>query len=358
MARSRLAWRDMTHDDEALLEHEVRARSTQTKGPIAEFPAKKRAERAPRTAEWHQESLMQLWAFLDERGLTTVAAFNEHNVNLFRVHLRGRGVKDNTISNRLRSIKAFARWMGQVGWTQDNRLACLHVPQTQKPRFELIPDEVLQRLFALYQPETFLGARDLAILAVLAETGIRREEAARLLARNVDLDAQHIRVYSDKTEEWRYVPLTDEATAVIRNYTKWRDLYFRRPARVGNGRRTKQTRMIRGETLFLTFNGRELSPHALAEVLIRARRKLGYRIHPHLFRHVFATKKAIDGESPSVLKRWMGHRSYAMTDYYFGVAEEVLGMIKPKASVLAGVQVLPNMGPRRGRPRQSTKRRS
>ncbi|HZT08912.1 MAG TPA: hypothetical protein VFC51_17950 [Chloroflexota bacterium] len=51
MAKSRLAWRDMSVDDEALLEHEVGARSNNTKGPIPEFLAKKRAEQEPRTAQ-------------------------------------------------------------------------------------------------------------------------------------------------------------------------------------------------------------------------------------------------------------------------------------------------------------------
>ena len=137
---------------------------------------------------------------------------------------------------------------------------------------------------------------------------------------------------------------------MIRNYAKWRDLYFNKPARLGGARRTKKPRRVAAETLFLTYDGRALTPASLAEVLVRARRKLGYRVHPHLFRHVFATKKAIDGESPSVLKRWMGHKSYAMTDYYFGVAEDMLGQIRPKTSVLAGVKILPSVGQKRGRP--------
>src|SRR5581483_1503155 len=248
---------------------------------------------------------MQLWTFFHERGLTTVEDFTEHNVNLFRVHLRKRELSENTIANRLRSVKAFARWMGQAGWTEGNRLEGLRVPQSAKPHFELIPPEVLQQLFSLYPPDTFLGSRNLAILTVLAETGIRREEAANLQAKNVELDRQNIRVFSDKTEEWRYIPLTEQATAVIRNYLKWRDLYFNKPARLGSARRTKQPRRIEAETLFLTYDGRALTPPSLAEILIRARREIGFRVHPHLFRHMFATKKAIDGESPSVLKRWM-----------------------------------------------------
>ena len=30
------------------------------------------------------------------------------------------------------------------------------------------------------------------------------------------------------------------------------------------------------------------------------------------------TEKALDGENPSIVRRWAGHKSYEMTDYYFG----------------------------------------
>jgi hypothetical protein len=42
----------------------------------------------------------------------------------------------------------------------------------------------------------------LAVLAVLSDTGLRREEVVNVLEKNVDLDGQMVRVFSDKVEEW------------------------------------------------------------------------------------------------------------------------------------------------------------
>ena len=351
-ARKPLRWQDMDHSDEPLLAHLVGPKSHQTRGPIPEFLSKKQAERAPKTFEWYRDSLMQLWEFLEARGLTAVGQFDEHAVNLFRVHLRERGVADNTLSNRLRAIKAFARWMGTRGWTEGNVLADLRVPQSTKPRFELIADDTRTRLLELYSPDTFLGSRNLAILAVLSDTGLRREEAVNLLLVNVDLDGHVLKVYSDKTEAWRYVPLTDEAAALVRNHLKWRDRFFSQPARhrvaSDQNHRLQAPRKQPTDYVFVTCAGQPLTPHGLSLVFRRASKRLGCRIHPHLFRHDWLTRKALDGENPSVLKRWAGHRAYTMTDYYFGVAEEMLGAIKPKHSVLSSIP-LPGVR-RRGRP--------
>ena len=345
-------WRDLDHSQELLYEHVVGARATRTLGPIPEFLAKKAAERAPKTYEWYRDSLMQLSRFLEERGVTRVGQFSEHAVNLFRMHLRERGASPNTISNRLRAVKAFGRWMGQKGWTDGDILEDLRALQSTKPRFDLIPDEVLGRLFALYADDTYLGSRNLAILGVLCDTGVRREEAANLLLKNVDFEGRVLKVYSDKTEEWRYLPLTDEATALLQNYLKWRERYFSQTARhrmAGDqNQRRRAPRSVQSDKLFVSWEGAALAPEAVGQILYRASKKLGVRLHPHLFRHQFITRKALDGENPSIVKRWAGHSSYESTDFYFSLAEELLGAIKPKRSVLASVS-LPGIR-RRGRP--------
>ncbi len=263
-------WEAMDHTAEPLWETLVRARSSKAIGPIPEFLAKKAAEQAPKTLLWYQEALGQMKAFFEERDLDTVGDFTEHNVNLFRLHLRQRGASANTIANRLQAIKAFARWMAKRGWTERNALEDLHAPQSTKPEFDLIPDDVRTRLFNLYSHDTFLGSRNLAILAVLSDTGLRREEAANLLLANLDMDAQVLKVYSDKTEEWRHVPLTDELIATVRNHLRWHERYFASACRqrVDNddGHRVSLRRQQDGKRLFVTMHGKPITPEEIGQI--------------------------------------------------------------------------------------------
>lgn len=355
-AKMQPRWRDLDHSEELLIDYQITRSTTRVAGPIPEFLAKKEAEREPKTFAWYREALNQLWAFLEKEGMTTVGDFEENVVNRFRLELRKRGLAENTISNRLRAIKAFSRWMYQRGWTSSHALEFMHVPQTTKPQFDLIEDDMRAQLFALYSPTTYLGSRNRAMIGVLSDTGLRREEVVNVLLKNLDLTGQVLKVYSDKTEEWRYLPLTDEVLALLRNYLAWRQRYFNRSSRQrsaqndGSHRRCAERR-IQSENLFLAWDGKALTPSGLEQVLIRASRKLGVRYHPHLFRHDWITRKALDGESPSIVKRWAGHKSFAMTDYYFSLAEEKLGAIQPKRSVLASISL--SDSPRRGRPPKS-----
>ncbi len=214
-----------------LLDYQVSRNISRPVGPMAEFLEKKEAEREPKTYAWHKESLMVFWEFLQSRGQGEIGDFNENTVNLFRMHLRKKGLSENTMSNRLRSLRAFANWMVKAGWVEVYPLGEIHIPQSTKPEFDLIPDEQRKALFGLYAPNTFLGSRNLAMLGVLSDTGLRREEVVNLESHNLDLDQGILKVHSDKTESWRYLPLTDEVAGILRNYLRWKEKYFTQVSR-------------------------------------------------------------------------------------------------------------------------------
>jgi integrase len=191
--------------------------------------------------------------------------------------------------------------------------------------------------------------------------GVRRDELCILKDADVDLTDMQIRVYAPKTRQtrWRLVPFSEETAAVLANYVRLRERYLGRPsrrrARSGDDRRRSKVERRLGTDCFLISQaGEQLQGDSVASVLTRLCARLRIeafeeaRLHAHLFRHDYITRKALDGENPSVLKRWVGHRTSAMTDRYFGVAESKLASIRPKHSVLEGIVALPQS--KRGRP--------
>jgi len=351
MAGKRTRWESMDHSEEPLYHLTLGRSVTRASGPIADFLTKKKAEREPKTYRWYHEALMAYWQFLESQELGLIKDFNEDSVNAFRVHLRERGCKENTVSNRLRALRAFARWMKGKGWVEDYPLGDLRVPQTTKPEFDLIRDEDRQALFNLYPPTTYLGSRNLAMLGVLSDTGLRREEVVNLKLKNLDLDGGVLKVYADKTERWRYLPLTPQLISLLHNYLTLRARYFSKPSKPrlnrSQNRRMEKPRVAQEDYLFLGWNGKAMKPQALGLILWRASKKIGTRIHAHLFRHDQISRKCLDGENPAIVQRWAGHKTFEMTAFYVNLAEDMLGAIKPKSSVLAGI-TLPGVK-RRGR---------
>lgn len=355
----RRTWADMNHDDALLREQFVRVSRVDERGPIPEFLAKKDAEQAKQTCDGYRYALQRFLAFVGED--TTVGDVTEATGHRFLRHLREENLSDNTIATYLRCLKAFTRWMHKKGWTDRDRFADIKQPPFIRPKFDTLAPAEKQAILSTLNPDTFLGARNLAILCMFLDTGVRLEELVHLKEARVHLSEGHIEVYSQKTSDWRIIPLSGEAAAICQNYLKWRDRFMATPVRrradkANSNRRVKEARSRTADTFFCTWLGGRLSVNSVGWMVRCLRAKLveagvNVRIHPHLFRHNFLTEKALDGENPSMVRRWAGHRKYEMTDYYFGLAEAKLAAIKPKQSTLAGLQILPKSR----RPKQGLK---
>jgi integrase/recombinase XerC len=348
----------MDHDGERLLEQVVRPNRVDERGPVAEFLAKKGAEQARQTGSGYRTALLRFLSFLGEEAI--VADVNEAAGFRYLAHLRSQGLSDNSIATYFKWLKAFTRWMHKKGWTERDRFADVKQPAFVRPKFDTLTAEQKQAVLGALNPDTFLGARNLAILCVFLDTGIRREELANLKELRTNLVEGYIEVYSQKTDEWRIVPLSAEAVAVCQNYLKWRTKLLSTPirhraTRGDSSHRRKGPRTLTTDTFFCSWKGEAMSEDAVGLIVRRLRERLGKAgvmipLHPHLFRHNFLTEKALDGENPSMVKRWAGHRSYEMTDYYFGIAEAKLAAIKPKQSTLSGLTVIRQKS---GRPRRT-----
>ena len=335
----------MCHDDEPLILEVVKARSADYQGPIPEFLAKKQAEQREKTVRWYREALYGFHSFLLAKGSALVGDVTSQAGHQFILHLREQGNQENTINNRVRALKVFTRWMAQRGWTGEDRFADVKPPQYVRPRFEPISRETKQALVRLFDPETFLGSRDLAVICLLADTGVRLGELCELRYDRVYLQERNIHVYAPKTRRWRFVPFSDVTAAVVQNYLKWRQKYLERPHRfrqTGSNGRRRERRQLKTDTLVMTWRCEKMTGRAVQSIIARAKRKLGVKkLHPHLFRHTYATEKALDREPFPVVMRWMGHKSTEMTEYYFDLADEKFSAIRPQRSALEGVSVLP-----------------
>lgn len=345
----------MDHDDELLLQEIVRANRIERVGPIPEFLAKKEAEQAVKTVAEYKTALLRFRDFLGEEG--TVGDVTESAGFRFLSHLKELGLSQNTQAAYIKCLKVFTHWMHKKGWTERNRFEDVKRPKTTRPRFDTLTQEEKQAILSDFNPETFLGARNIAIFCVFLDTGVRLGELVRLKTERVHLTEGYIEVWGQKTQEWRIIPMSAESIQVCRHYLTWRAKFRAAPIRHRASHGDVNHRILSdkpnfSDTFFVSVAGQPLKENGVGLMVSRLRRRLAAKgvvmpLHAHLLRHNFLTEKALDGENPSMVRRWAGHKSYEMTDYYFGLAEQKMAAIKPKQSTLAGLSIVPvQKGPR------------
>ena len=110
--------------------------------------------------------------------------------------------------------------MYKKGWTERDRFEDVKRPAFVRPKFDTLTDEQKHLILGSFDPKTFLGARNLAVVCVFLDTGVRLEELVHLEEKGVHLDRAYIEDFSRKTDDWRVIPLSPETIAVCRNYLR------------------------------------------------------------------------------------------------------------------------------------------
>lgn len=130
------------------------------------------------------------------------------------------GAKPATINRASASLRAFFTWAATTQLISHTPAAALHdlVVEDAAPRG--VPPEGVAWLVraASAQPDPMARHRDLAMLTLLSDCGVRSQEAVESQLRDLDLDGAQLIVRSGKGRTPRRVPLTTTALRRLRDY--------------------------------------------------------------------------------------------------------------------------------------------
>ncbi|MCC7104146.1 MAG: tyrosine-type recombinase/integrase, partial [Chloroflexi bacterium] len=157
--------------------------------------------------------------------------------------------------------------------------------------------EEVRKMLAVLDPSTLLGARDRAMTLFLLDTGVRAGELCAMNLEDVDLEQGRARVLHGKGRKQRVIAFGPPVTVGLEGYLGFRG---RQPG-----------------ALFQTKQGRPLAPQRLIVLYDRLSRKAGVsHIHPHRFRHSFATMAIRSAAREIDVQHLLGHSTSAMVRRY------------------------------------------
>jgi site-specific recombinase XerD len=251
--------------------------------------------RSPRTIQSYTEAARQLADFLVRQGMpTAVADIHREHVESFIAGLLERFTVA-TAAVRFRSLQQFFRWALEDGEITDNPMARMRMPRAPENPPAVLSDHELRELLRACEGSDSVSRRDLAILRVFIDTGARLSEVADLRLEDVDLDAGLVTV----TGKGSRVRVLQVGAKTIRAL----DRYLR-------ARRSAES------WLWLSPQGR-MTPSGIAQMIRRRATQAGVgHVHPHQFRHTFASRwLAAEGQEGD-LQELAGWRSREMLRRY------------------------------------------
>jgi integrase/recombinase XerD len=250
--------------------------------------------------------------YLETKGIILPNKIKEKDIAAFLGLLRELGLSPSTVSRNLSSIKMFHKFLVGEGISKMNPAENIETPKLSKTLPDVLNQDEIETILNQPNPVEPLAIRDKAILETLYATGMRVTEAITLKQSNVYKDEGIIRVFGKGSKE-RLVPIGKSAL-------KWIAKYL-------NEVRGNLSKQGSGQdVLFLNARGRPMSRMAVWNIVRTYTTKSGIKkeVHPHTFRHSFATHLLEGGADLRAVQEMLGHVDIATTQIYTHIDREYL----------------------------------
>jgi integrase/recombinase XerC len=259
------------------------------------------------TVSAYRHDLRTLLAFCERRDVKRWGALNNFQVRAFAAGEHAGGIAPRSIQRRLSAARTFYEYLMREGAVKNNPALDVRAPKTKKRLPATLDADQMGRLLDFRVDDT-LSARDKAMMELFYSSGLRLSELVGLDVSGVDLQDRTVRVLG-KGHKTRIVPVGRHAIAALK---KWLT------QRAALTQMNPSSSSAHSGPMFVGKTGRALSVRAVQlRVGTWARRQgLTMHVHPHMFRHSFATHLLESSGDLRGVQELLGHADISTTQVY------------------------------------------
>jgi integrase/recombinase XerC len=252
------------------------------------------------TVTAYRHDLSALAEFGARRKLTAWSALDHQHLRAFAAALHGERLSPRSIQRRLSAARTFFGFLMREGHGARNPAQDVRAPKQKKRLPATLDADQMGRLLA-FRVDDSLSARDKAIMELFYSSGLRLSELAGLTLGAVDLADRTVSVLG-KGNKARIVPVGRHAADALKHWLRERVQWVKTAT----------------DVLFLGQSGRPLSARAVQlRVAAWGRRQgIGVHVHPHMFRHSFATHLLESSGDLRGVQELLGHADIGTTQIY------------------------------------------
>jgi integrase/recombinase XerC len=270
---------------------------------------------SPHTDSNYRRDLQRFVEFCDRSSVEAWARVDTQHVRAFAAAEFRRQSSPRTIQRRLSALRSFFNFLLRERVIATNPALEVQAPKSRKRLPETLDVDQMNRLLT-FRTDEGLSVRDKAIMELFYSSGLRLSELVGLDLTDVDLRDRTVRVLG-KGGKARIVPIGGHAVEALARWIRERTAF----ATVGS------------TALFVGQHGARLGPRAVQKRVGEWARKqgLGQHVHPHMFRHSFATHLLESSQDLRGVQELLGHANIATTQVYTHLDFQHLAKIYDRA---------------------------
>lgn len=246
----------------------------------------------------YERDIASLLRWCLDTGLTSAEAIDTPRLRAWLAHEHRRGLNPRSLQRRLSAVRGLFHFLVEVGLLRRNPAVDVRAPKPDRRLPAVLDPDTMAHVLDVKADDP-LTLRDAAIMELLYSSGLRLAELTGADTTDLDLRDGTIRVLG-KGAKTRVVPV---GAAARRALQRWLDV---------------RTAAADERALFTSQRGRRLTPRAVQQRVRRwgQRHPRALAIHPHLFRHSFATHVLESSGDLRAIQELLGHADIGTTQVY------------------------------------------
>lgn len=272
------------------------------------------------TYDSYKRDLVQLMDYLTSQGITS---FQDADRLVFLNFISSiqleKQAKPSTIARKLSTYRSFYRYLNEYIGFDVNPLESISVPNKKRKIPDFLFINEIEYFLDSYQSEDPVGLRDQTMFTLLYACGLRVSELCTLQWNQIDLNSRIVRVLGKGKKE-RLVPFFSGFEKQLKKY-KLR--YWEKYAK--------------SDFVFVNQRGKGFTSRGIQYLMQKHADEIGMhmKLHPHMFRHSFATHLLDHGADIRLVQELLGHESLSTTQIYTHVSMQKIKNEYQKAHPLA-----------------------
>ncbi len=257
----------------------------------------------------YRNDLSQFLEYLERQGgasLSTWADVGEDDIQAYLTFMKHKDqpYASSTIARKVAAIKSFFNYLTAQAIIDENPTVEVESPKVKKRLPQTLNLSEVERLLeAPSGSEAAKNLRDVSLLNVLYETGMRVTEVVSLQLEDVDLERATLSSPTRQGEA-RAIPIPDTTAGLLAEYMA--------------AGRPQLARDATERALFLNHRGEKLTRQGLWLIIKGYARQAGLAtdVTPHTLRHSFAVHRLSRGLKLEEIQHLLGHANISTTQIY------------------------------------------
>jgi integrase/recombinase XerD len=263
------------------------------------------------TIEAYGRDLGSFAAHVRAGGLSRIQEVVPENILSHLARQREKGLSSRSVNRSLAAIRGFYKFLIREGRVQQNPLANIDRAKDWMGLPDTLSRDEMARLLTQADVIGAAAVRDKAMLELLYATGIRVSELIGLTMNAINWQVGYLQVMGKGGKE-RIVPLGRCAYDCLYEYVENVRIEYLKQ---------KQTDIV-----FLNRSGDGFTRQGFWKIVKKYAERAGLtkRVHPHTFRHSFATHLIEGGADLRSVQVMLGHADISTTQTYTHITRKRL----------------------------------